>query len=415
MAVRNGFIRSEYNARDNNAREKKPVKERLYLDSAATGWPKHPAVLDAIEQSLKHSGAAAGRGSYRAATASNQTLARCRQLAAQLFQTPADGCWVLTPNGTASLNLAIHGLLRSGDHVLTTAAEHNSVLRPLHWLQQRANVDFDVVPLDSHGGLTSEAVIEAIRDDTRLIVMNHGSNVTGAVYPVEAVAQHLQQRGRGRTTSSPQPLLLIDTAQTAGQWPFSWHDCPADLIAMPGHKSLGGPLGTGLLFVGPRASSQIEPLLQGGTGSSSESLEMPQQLPERLEPGNQNVPAFAGLAAGLQIVLAEDLFRVAAENQRRVQSLATALRTIPGVRVFCAEQLPILSLTIAGFQPHDLANILDCEFNLETRAGLHCAPLIHQALGTAPAGTLRISFTNSTPQTTIDTLLEAVSEIANTM
>ncbi|WP_235935297.1 aminotransferase class V-fold PLP-dependent enzyme [Candidatus Laterigemmans baculatus] len=387
---------------------------RIYLDHAATGWPKSEAVYRAVETELREHGAAAGRGAYGEALHSNAVVEEVRRLAARLVSSSATAAHaavagesvVLTANGTASLNLAIHGLLRPGDHVVTTAAEHNSVLRPLEWWRSRQGVVVETVPCDASGRVRSEDVLARVNGRTRLVAVVHASNVTGAVQPVEEIAAGL------RRGPAAEAMLLCDAAQTAGSLPIGLSELGVDLLAMPGHKGLGGPLGTGLLCLGPRAAEQIEPLMQGGTGSQSDRLEMPTKLPERLESGNLNVPALAGLAAGLRETLERDLEATARQQRDRTVELASRLAELPGIRVISGGELPILSLVLSEFDCREAAAVLDTAFGIEVRAGLHCAPLIHRYLDTAPSGTLRISFAPTTPQSELDQLAEALEEVA---
>lgn len=387
-----------------------PRSPRIYLDQAATGWPKSEAVYRAVEVQMRERGAAAGRASYGESLHSSGVVSECRTLAARLFGSrsgSADaGAFVLTANGTASLNLAIHGLLRPGDHVVTTAAEHNSVLRPLEWWRKHRDVELEVVPCDASGRVRSEDVLRCVHRRTRMVAMLHASNVTGALQPVGEVARGLRQSGHDGV------LLLCDAAQTAGLLPIDVATLGVDLLAMPGHKGLGGPLGTGLLYVGPRAAADIEPLMQGGTGSQSDQLQMPSELPERLESGNQNVPALAGLAEGLREVLASDLAGQAERQRARATHFARRLAQLPGVRVIGGEELPIVSLVLASIDCREAAAVLDAEFGIEVRAGLHCAPWIHRHLGTEPSGTLRISFAAGTADAELDAAVEAIAELA---
>lgn len=381
-------------------------RPQIYLDHAATGWPKHPSVVDAMMTQIKQVGVAAGRGNYRRGSLSTQILCNVRLFASRLFNTPHEGRWVLTHNGTAALNQAIFGILQTGDHVVTTQAEHNSVLRPLHHLASTGMIELDVVPCDARGHVAPYDIIQKVQPSTRLLAVSHGSNVTGALFQLEALCESL------KTIDHPSLLLLVDAAQTAGVIPIDIHDTPVDFLAMPGHKGLGGPLGTGLLYCGPKTLGSIRPLLWGGTGSQSDQLEMPSTLPDRLEAGNQNVPALAGLLQGLQQTLQRPLGNETETLFLQVQSFCKQLRQIPSVVVFSAEQLPIVSLRVSDFAVQDLAIILDSEFGIETRAGLHCSPLIHKALGTFPDGTLRISFSSSTPDDDLAVAINALQEIA---
>lgn len=380
---------------------------RIYLDHAATGWPKDDRVYAAVEHQMRSVGAAAGRGVYASAIVGGNVLQEVRRRAAQLFRSPSDGYWILSSNGTMALNQAIHGVLRPGDHAVSTTADHNSVLRPLEWLKQKGMITTTIVGCDQQGTVKPDAIAAAVRPETRLVAVTHASNVTGAVNPMDDVCSAVRQ------VASPDCLILFDAAQTAGLMEIDISACQVDMLAMPGHKGLGGPLGTALLYVGPRAAEVIEPILQGGTGSQSDSLSMPTQLPGKLESGNQNIPAFAGLAAGLEILQHANLIQVSQANRLRTNELVSRLENIEGLQIISSRELPILSIKPQYTTAHDWAVILDSEFGIETRAGLHCAPLIHQAIGTAPDGTLRISFTASTPDQHLSLLVDALTEIAS--
>lgn len=378
---------------------------RIYLDQAATGWPKHESVYEAVELQMRDVGAAAGRGSYSSSVMGGNVLQSVRRRAAQLFRSDPKGFWVLAANGTAALNMAIHGTVRDGNHVVSTAAEHNSVLRPLEWLRKQAKITLSIVQCDSLGFVSADLIKRSIQPETRLVAMTHGSNVTGAINPIQEIAVRIRE-------VSPDCLILVDTAQTAGICEIDLSEWDIDLLATPGHKGLGGPLGTGLLYVGPRASAIIQPLMQGGTGSQSDSLEMPNRLPDMLESGNQNVPAFAGLDAGLEITQSLDLQQIYENNQQRTELLANQLSEISGITVISASQLPILSITHDQFTPHDLAMILDSEYGIEVRAGLHCVPLIHQHIGSSGEGTVRVSFSASTPDEHLTAVVDALKDIS---
>ncbi len=385
--------------------------QRLYFDHAATGWPKTEAVYRAVELEMRRGGAAAGRGVYRQAVHSGEILANCRRRAAQVFNSDPQGHWVLTSNGTQALNLALHGLLRSGDQAITTAADHNSVLRPLEWLRENQGVEYHVVPCDQLGRVSAADVLNSLQPNTRLLAISHASNVTGAIQPIADITAGLRKRYQ----ADSRPLLLVDAAQSAGLLPIDLTQLGIDVLATPGHKSLGGPLGTGLLYLGPRAAAEIRPLLQGGTGTVSDQLEMPTELPAALEAGNANVPALAGLAVALEQVAGRDLAGLAAQLERRTAEWLTRLHQLPGVRIISSGQLPIVSLTCEFFSPQELAALLDAEFGIETRAGLHCAPLIHAALDSCPAGTLRISFSAETTDDELEQLCTALTAISAAM
>lgn len=379
---------------------------KIYLDHAATGWPKAESVYRAVEHQMRVVGVAAGRGSYNRALVGGKVIQRCRLLASYLFHSDPDGDWILASNGTAALNQAIHGTLQPGDHVITTAADHNSVLRPLEWLRSQGIITTTIIPCDHRGAVDVVDIKTALKPNTRMLAVTHASNVTGAVNDIKQFAATIRQ------SDATNCLVLCDAAQSAGQLPIDILDLDIDMLATPGHKGLGGPLGTGLLYVGPRVTNAIQPIMQGGTGSHSDSLKMPNAMPYRLESGNQNVPALAGLAAGLDNLQEEDLSKIYESNSFRVQKLISQISSNDTLTVRSAGQLPIISVTHQDIDPQDLAAILDSEFDIETRAGLHCAPLIHPYLRTAPCGTLRISFSHHTSDDDLQTLVNALAEVS---
>lgn len=375
--------------------------DRIYLDHAATSWPKDACVLDAMDDYARDCGAAAGRGHYRSAAKADAVVTSVRNQIACRIGAPSADCISLHPSGTAALNAAIHGLLRDGDHVVTTAAEHNSVLRPLHFLRQHHAVELTIIDCDCDGLVNAADVLAAVSDRTRLVVITHASNVTGAVQPIEAIAAAL------RTHPT---LLLCDAAQTFGYLPLDVTAMELDLLAAPGHKGGRGPLGTGLLYASPSCHELIRPSIQGGTGSRSESLDMPSDYPGKLEAGNRNVAALAGWDAGLRS--AEAVAATAGRCRELAIRLHQGLRRIQGLRVVGRPgELPIASVCAEHLTPTDMATILDVEFGIETRAGLHCAALIHRHLGTLPEGTLRISGGTTTTNQQIDSVVEALSSV----
>lgn len=377
---------------------------RTYLDHAATSWPKSEAVLEAMSEFARRCGAAAGRGSYRSATEADRVVGEARRQIARAIHAESSRCVSLHSSGTAALNAAIHGVVRPGDHVVTTAAEHNSVLRPLFHLQRTGQVQLTVVACDDRGHVAAEDVAAAVTARTRLVAVTHASNVTGAVQPVGEIASRI---------SSSAAMLLCDAAQTFGYLPVDVRQLGADLLAAPGHKGAGGPLGTAFLYVASDHHRDIVPTVQGGTGSDSESLEMPSEMPGKLESGNLNVPALAGLRVALQEMEGVGADSAARRCRGLAAQLGDGLRSIDGLRLFgTPDELPIASMRLGELSPADLAAILDAEFGIETRAGLHCAALVHRSLGSQGEGTLRVSAGRATRDEEIDALLSAVTAIA---
>ncbi len=377
------------------------TNHRIYMDHAATSWPKSEAVLSAMTDFIRNCGSAAGRGGYRSAVEADRLISLVRRQLAAFIESPSSDCISFHSNGTAALNTAIYGLVGPGDHVVVSAAEHNSVLRPLHELAQRSGVRLSIVPVSVGGAVEVDHFLEAIEPETRLAVLTHASNVTGVMQPVAEI---------GKSLRSTQTALLCDAAQTFGSVPISVSELGVDLLAAPGHKCSGGPLGTALLYVSPELHEQIRPSVYGGTGSQSESLEMPLSMPQKLEPGNLNVPAICGW--GVALTELGDLGTRQQHSLSLSRKLHEGLRGISSLSVHGSEgSLPIASVTMEGLDPADLAAILDSEFGVEARAGFHCAALIHEYLGTESKGTLRLSAGHGTQIAEVEMVIRAVSEV----
>jgi len=357
----------------------------VYLDNAATTWPKPESVYSAVYRFMQSSCANPGRSAHKMARVSSSTVMKTREALAALFniQNPLDIAF--TGNATQALNMAIQGVLREGDHVVTTAMEHNSVLRPLCHLKRSGLIDYTVVmPYDSCGHISPSAIADAIRSNTRLIVMSSASNVTGTILPYEEVGRFASEKGI---------LFLVDAAQGAGVLDFDVQAMHISLLAFPGHKGLMGPQGTGGLYVAPGV--EIRPILFGGTGSRSFETIHPDFMPDMLEAGTVNAPGIAGLGAGLQW-----LSKVGPENIRKKKKLLLeaffdAIGRVPSVRIYserdAAMNSGIVSFIIEGMDSSDIGKQLDTKYGIAVRSGFHCAPLAHEALGTMKTGLVRIS------------------------
>lgn len=382
--------------------------ERIYLDNAATSWPKPEVVYQAVDQYMRHLGAPAGRSVYREAVEVERLVDQARQRLAQLIGAEDARRVVFTSNGTDSLNLALHGVLGPGDHVVTTDCEHNSVLRPLRQLEECRDVRVTRVPCDGIGVVEPSAIANAIEPNTRLIAITHASNVTGALQPVEAV---------GKLVAESNALLLIDAAQSLGHVPASVSSIGAHLLAAPGHKGLLGPLGTGVLYISPEAEHVLASTRQGGTGTVSETDKQPDTLPDKFEAGNHNVPGIIGLGAALGYLQERGLGAVREHEQDLTQRLLDGLCSMSSVTVYgprnATTQLGVVSISIDGYDPQEAASILDSAYSIQVRSGLHCAPRMHQSLGTlASGGTIRLSIGVFNTAHQIDTAIEAIGEFA---
>lgn len=358
-----------------------PGPRRRYLDNAATSWPKPDDVHAAWERAAREVGAAAGRAGYASAAEAGVIRDRGRRAVARLVG--ADPARVALPaGGTLALNVAIHGLVRPGDHVIATAADHNATLRPLHWLAQRGGIGLAIAPCDGRGVVDPADVAAAWTPATRLVVCAHASNVTGAVQDAAAIAAVAHERGG---------LLVLDAAQTLGQRSLDVRSCGADVVCAPAHKWLLAPSGAAVLWA--RAGVEPEPLVQGGTGTASESLDMPDGFADRLEAGTGDIPALAGLAAAVAWLEARGVEAVGARCRGLARDCAGRLRDVRGVRVFAADDgAPIVSFAVAGHDPAEVAAVLEQAAGVEVRSGFHCAARIHEHLGTRAGGTVRASF-----------------------
>jgi selenocysteine lyase/cysteine desulfurase len=342
-------------------------------------------VLAAWEHAGRAIGAVAGRATYREALEADSIRSRCRAAAAALLGVDAARV-ALPPGATLGLNMAIHGLLRPGDHAIATAADHNATLRPLHHLASSGVIALDIVPCDGSGQVDPDAVAAAWRPATRLVVCSHASNVTGVVQDAAAIARIAHERGG---------LLVLDAAQSLGQidWPAGGPG--ADVVVAPSHKWLLGPAGVGILWVRP--GLDLDPLVQGGTGSASDSLEMPERFTDRMEPGTPDLPALAGLLAALRWLDAGSIGAISAVCRSLAADLAAGLADIAVVRVIGprdragAPFAPIVSFTVEGYDPAEIAVVLEQAVGVQVRAGFHCAACIHAPLGTAAGGTVRAS------------------------
>ncbi len=380
----------------------------IYFDNAATSWPKPPGVAEAMTHYLAEIGANPGRSGHRLAVQAARVVYGAREAVAELFGAPDPLRVVFGANATEALNLALNGLLRPGDHVVTASMEHNSVMRPLRALA-RAGVALTVVPCSGEGALDPADLEAAIRPDTRLIALNHASNVVGTLLPVAEAGRIARQHGL---------LLLVDAAQTAGAYPIDVQADAIDLLAFTGHKSLYGPMGTGGLVIGERVdAAHLEPLKRGGTGSRSEHEEQPAFLPDLCESGTPNAVGLAGLGASTRWVLGQGVERIRAHELALTGQLLAGLAAIPGVTVYgtgdAQRQTATVSFNIAGLEPSEVGLRLDDDYAIMCRVGLHCSPAAHRTLGTFPGGTVRFGLGVFNTAEQVAAALDAVAALAH--
>jgi len=386
--------------------------ERRYFDNAATSHPKPPEVAQAIQDYFRDVHASAGRGVYREALASERILDQCRAAIRELLACAPDDHVVFTLNGTDALNLAIKGLLRRGDHAVTTCMDHNSVLRPLSALSQQAGIRWTAVQVDAATTRLDPAELEAaITPQTRLVIVNHASNVTGALQPIDAVAEVCRRRG---------VTLLVDAAQSAGHVPIEFAGLGLDLLACPGHKGLLGPLGTGVLVIRRGVDDRLRTVREGGTGSESQSLHQPHQMPDRFEAGSHNALGLAGLLAAVRWINQRGVAAIRDHELSLCRHMIQRLDRIHGLRWFGPRRLEhrvgVFSVRIEGLEPAEVSARLEAEFGILTRSGLHCAPLAHQAIGTFQAGgTTRLSLGPFLTLADVNAAADGLEAIARTV
>lgn len=380
----------------------------IYLDNAATSWPKPPEVISAMASFLEKVGGNPGRSGHQLSIAAARVVYNTREAVAELLNAPNPLRVIFTMNATHAINLALYGLLRPGDGVVTTGIEHNSVMRPLRALE-RKGISVAVVPCLPDGSLDLSAMARCLSSNTRLIVVNHASNVTGTLLPIEEIAQIAHRIGA---------LLLVDAAQTAGVIPIDMQAMGMDLLAFTGHKGLQGPPGIGGLIIGDGVDvSMLEPLIRGGTGSYSEFEEQPEDLPDKYESGTSNGVGIAGLEAGVRWVMTQGIEKIRAHELEINNALIEGLTAIPGVTVYgpqnAVKSTAVLSFTVHSRRVSEIGLKLEEEFGILCRVGLHCAPAAHKTIGTFPEGTVRFSPGIFTTLHDIRTVVKAVGKVVN--
>ena len=376
----------------------------IYLDNAATSYPKPERVYRAMDDFNRHMGGNPGRGASRRTMTSNSILLETREALASLFNIHDSARIAFCLNITEALNTGLKGILNPGDHVITTSMEHNAVARPLLALNQRG-VEWSAVNCGPDGSLDPDDIRRSIRDNTRMICILHASNVTGTIMPIREIGIIAKEHGL---------LFMVDSAQTAGLLPLDVAEYHIDLLAFTGHKGLLGPQGTGGLYVRP--GIEIEPLKEGGTGSLSEELTQPQFMPDHLESGTPNTPGIAGLGAGVNFIRSTGLENIRCHEKRLTDFLIHGLQEIDGVRVYgpldADQRTAVVSFNIEGVDCGEVSMRLDYEHGIVTRSGLHCAPLAHRTIGTLHQGACRLSPGYFSTDMEIEKVIQAVDKIA---
>lgn len=381
------------------------MNEIIYLDHAATSWPKPDTVKEAMLQAMEMAGANPGRGSHQMAKSASRVLFNTRRIIAKLFGIHNPNDIVLTSNTTMSLNLAIMGILEPGDHVITTMMEHNSVRRPLEYLKSLGQIEVDYLPLSEEGQISVSMLESQIRPHTKLVAVSHSSNLLGSILPLEEISA---------VTRKHRIPLLVDAAQSAGVLQIDVERMGIDMLAFPGHKGLLGPQGTGGLYIHP--DLDVKPLLYGGTGSQSEAIGQPTVRPDRYESGTPNTVGFAGLRAGIEQVLSLTVDSIYEHEWSLTQYLIEELEKVPGTYILGPKKgyprSGLVSFYIDNMDSAELAFRLDREYGIAVRSGYHCTPLAHESAGTLDRGAVRASFGVNSTEAEVSALLTAVHHLA---
>ena len=377
----------------------------IYLDNAATSYQKPEAVYQAVQEAMHHMGNS-GRGAHGASLDASRQIYSARELLAELFHAGDPSRVAFTANSTESLNMAVFGLFGPGDHVITTMLEHNSVLRPLYLLEE-AGLELTILPVDQNGCICYEDIEKAIRPNTKGIICTHASNLTGNMVDIGRIGRFCRKKGL---------LFVVDASQTAGVFDINMEEMGIDVLCFTGHKGLLGPQGTGGICV--RQGVAVRPLIVGGSGVHSYSKAHPEDMPTALEAGTLNGHGIAGLYAALRYIKETGMEQIRERELSLMRQFYDGVRTIPGVTIygdFTGQRAPIVSLNIRDYDSGEVADELAYHYEIYTRAGAHCAPLMHRALGTEGTGAVRFSMSHFNTEAEIDEAIRAVHEIANTL
>ncbi len=410
--------------------------KRIYFDNAATTFPKPPEVIDAVTHYMRDIGCNINRSSYSGAYEAGDAVLETRCRLKELFNAPDERNIIFTENVTMSLNMVIKGLVRQGDHVLTTSAEHNAVMRPLVRMAEEGVISIDRIACDACGFTDADMVDKYLTDRTKLVVMSHASNVNGVIRPIAGIGRLCRERG---------VLFVVDCAQTAGVLDLDMEDMCIDALCFTGHKGLFGPQGIGGFALGRNAADMVCTVFEGGTGSDSHLETMPEFLPDRFEPGTLNIPGIYGLNAGLKFIEEKGIANIRNRENALCRRFLKGIEGITGVHVIgrdtdsaeCMEKtcddvdsrfrcngscgdcpsntgekyVAVVSLVFDSWDPAEAAFELEKEFGIDTRVGLHCAPSTHKTLGTYPTGTIRLSFGYFNTEEEIDHGIKAIGEL----
>lgn len=381
--------------------------DKIYLDNGSTAFPKAPGVGQAMKDYIENGGYNISRGAYESSYVLSEQILDAREKLLDFFAFDEENNVAFTPSVTFSLNYFIKGLLKAGDRLLITSMEHNAVARPAESARKNG-IDLDIVQCDEKGNLDLDNLEKKLTPETKALVMLHGSNVSGSIMPAEEV---------GRLCKEKDVFFILDVAQTAGVFPINMKEMNIDGLAFTGHKGLLGPHGIGGLLLTHRLSKEITPLIDGGTGSKSDSIVMPDFLPDKFEPGTMNLPGIIGLSAALDYINRVGIDNIRETELKLARRFMAAFLDHPKAKIIGPgieeKRCPIVSLDFPTMDNADIAFRLDSEFGIMTRCGLHCAPMAHQTLKTFPEGTIRFSFGHLNTEDEVDLAIDAINVITS--
>lgn len=381
------------------------MSKKIYFDNGSTSFPKAPGVAEAMSELLLRGAFNINRGNYEGAYEVAEVVLETRELLAELFGAGKAKQVVFSPGITHSLNYFLKGILKPGDHILVSGMEHNAVMRPLEQLKS-IGVAYEIVPADQEGSVKAEDFEKRVRPETKAIMVLHASNVCGTILPIKKI---------GEVCKKHDLYYGVDTAQSAGTLKIDMQECNIDFLGFTGHKGLLGPQGIGGFVISERLSDELPPLIAGGTGSQSDSFEMPQGLPDRYESGTMNLPGIIGLYAALIYLKETGIDTIHRKKMELTKYFLDAVKNIPGIRVIgkqgLEDRVAVVSLDFPGHDNAMVAFELEQRYGIMTRVGLHCAPEAHRSLGTYPQGTVRFAFSASNTKEEIDICIKAIQEL----
>ncbi len=382
--------------------------KKIYMDYAATSFPKPNCVIDAVVQYMQSNGTNSNRGNYADAYKTASVIYETRKKLCKMFDLSEGEHVVFTQNITYALNMILKGLLKKGDHVLVSSMEHNAVMRPLVQLQKEG-VSFSRIPCTTKGELLVEEMEPLLQNNTKAVVLTAASNVCGTMMPLKEV---------GKVCKKHNLIFIVDSAQIAGIFPISMEEMHIDVLAFTGHKGLLGPQGIGGFLMREHIANVMKPLITGGTGSLSDSEEVPEFLPDKFEAGTLNIPGIYGLHASLSYLEEVGMEIIRQKEEERLSQLLEGLRTIDGITIFgkgtIKDRVSVVSIQTDWMDEGELAFVLDEQYGIMTRVGMHCAPNAHKTLGSFPRGTLRFSIGYQTTKEEIEMVIEALKKIKET-